>query len=281
MSLVTLPLPKVMARNHDFLHCKASGSLPILPSMTDMGAMQAMCLIKLQTISKYYKLGTTTVRALQDVDLRVDQGEFTAVWGPSGSGKSTLFNVLATIDRPSKGSYTFAGQDVTRLGDQELTRLRQQRIGIIFQSFNLVPVLSALENVTLPLQFGRSNKKQLNERARYLLEEVGLADQQHQRPNQLSGGQQQRVAIARALIAEPSLVLADEPTANLDSKTSELIINLLARLNRDHGTTFLFSTHHDLLIQSARRQLHLKDGLLETEAAQSGKPLPDTQEATS
>jgi putative ABC transport system ATP-binding protein len=221
-----------------------------------------MTLVKLKQVSKDYALGNTTVAALAQIDLEIKRGEFTAIWGPSGSGKSTLLNILATIDCPSRGQYYFEGQDLSELSDKALTALRQCHIGIIFQHFNLVPVLTAVENIMLPMLVGRwhSNLREVKGKALELAEEVGIADYLHHRPDHLSGGQRQRVAIARALIAQPEFIIADEPTANLDSQTSEKIITLMSELNRKHDTTFLFSTHHHTLIEAARRTIHLLDG---------------------
>ena len=224
-----------------------------------------MSFITLTDVSKNYALGNTTVRALKNVDLTIERGEFTAVWGPSGSGKSTLLNILATIDTPSRGSYCFDGRAIDQLSDKSLTDMRQRRIGIIFQHFNLIPVLTALENVMMPMQLNAAQRntlshRALKERALALMNEVGVSDLALSRPDHLSGGQRQRVAIARALITEPEFVVADEPTANLDSHTSEKIIQLMQTLNKQHGTTFIFSTHHNLLIASAERTIQLLDG---------------------
>lgn len=219
-----------------------------------------MSFISLTNVSREYTLGSTTVPALKNINLTIEKGEFTAIWGPSGSGKSTLLNILATIDKPNHGSYQFSGKDVGTMTDKALTTLRQQHIGIIFQNFNLIPVLSALENVMLPVQVGRFKIENLQQRAMSLLEEVGVANYAKHRPDHLSGGQRQRVAIARALISNPDFVIADEPTANLDSETSDKIIQLMADLNEKHNTTFLFSTHHHMLIASAKRTIHLLDG---------------------
>lgn len=224
-----------------------------------------MSFIELRGVDKKYTLGSTSVSALTDINLNIEQGEFTAIWGPSGSGKSTLLNILATIDTPSRGSYHFKNRDLSQLDDKSLTKLRQFEIGIIFQQFNLIPVLTALENVLLPMQVsnakdGDFNSINLKTRAMILLEEVGIADFANQRPDLLSGGQRQRVAIARALISQPEFVIADEPTANLDTDTSQKIIELMRDLNRKHQTTFLFSTHHHLLIEAATRTIQLLDG---------------------
>jgi putative ABC transport system ATP-binding protein len=214
-------------------------------------------------VTKSYELGRTSVPALRGVSLRVEPGEFMAVAGPSGSGKSTLLNLIGCLDRPSSGRILIEGQDLAQLGDDALSDLRARKIGFIFQTFNLIPVLSALENVEFPLLIRGDSKT--TERARRALEEVGLADFARHRPDELSGGQRQRVAVARALATDPVLVLADEPTANLDSKTGEALIDLMLEKNRRDGTTFVFSTHDPKVMQHARRVLRLSDGRLEEE----------------
>jgi len=219
-----------------------------------------MSILSLKNISKRYRLGETDVVALQDIDLEVAQGEFLVVWGASGSGKSTLLNLMATLDTPDTGTLCFDGRDISGLSDTELTRLRQTGIGVIFQSFNLVPVLSALENVMLPLQIRGAKSAEVRAKAEQLLNEVGVGAHAHQRPDQLSGGQRQRVAIARALITSPKVVVADEPTANLDSDNTHRIIELMRELNRQHGTTFVFSTHDPILLDTATRRVQLRDG---------------------
>jgi putative ABC transport system ATP-binding protein len=219
-----------------------------------------MSLIELAAITKNYQLGDTVVPALKGVDLVVEKGEFTVVMGPSGSGKSTLLNILGLLDRPTSGSYRLEGAEVGGVDFDELADTRNRRVGFIFQSFNLVPVLDVLENIELPRLIRGENRRELRARAAKVAGEVGLGHVLHHRPDQLSGGQRQRVAVARALITEPALVLADEPTANLDSATSQQIIDLMLRLNREHGTTFLFSTHDPRIEQHARRVLHIEDG---------------------
>jgi len=202
------------------------------------------------------------VPALRGVSLAVEPGEFMAVAGPSGSGKSTLLNLIGCLDSPSSGRVFVDGQDVQSLDDDALSDLRAHKIGFIFQTFNLIPVLSALENVEFPLLF-RGGKHAGRERAQRALEEVGLQDFARHRPDELSGGQRQRVAVARALVTDPVIVLADEPTANLDSRTGEAIIDLMLEINRRDGTTFIFSTHDPKVMQHARRVVRLHDGRLE------------------
>lgn len=219
-----------------------------------------MALIEMEKIKKDYFLGETVVHALQGIDLLIDKGEFVAIWGPSGSGKTTLLNLIGAIDEPSAGNMRIAGLQVGSLSDNQKSELRNNAIGFIFQSFNLVPVLSALENVMLPLQIKGSSSGEATTRAIRRLEDVGLSEWIHHRPFKMSGGQQQRVAIARALVNDPSLVIADEPTANLDSETARLIIDLLRELNEKEGTTFIFSTHDQRLLDRVRRLVRLEDG---------------------
>ncbi|MDP2342760.1 MAG: ABC transporter ATP-binding protein [Deltaproteobacteria bacterium] len=215
-------------------------------------------LITLAGITKDYVLGAVVVPALKGVDLAIEMGEFTVLMGPSGSGKSTLLNILGLLDRPSAGSYKLEDKEVGDVDFDDLAEVRNRRVGFIFQSFNLVPVLDVIENIELPLLIGGGPVDRA--RVTKLAEDVGLGSVLHHRPDQLSGGQRQRVAIARALVTEPALVLADEPTANLDGVTSEQILELMLRLNRERGTTFLFSTHDPRVERRARRVLHIDDG---------------------
>ena len=219
-----------------------------------------MALIAMSAIVKDYQLGETVVHALRDVNLTIDAGEFVAVWGPSGSGKTTLLNLMGVIDAPTQGTLLFAEQEVARLSDDQQTELRNHSVGFIFQGFNLIPVLSARENVMLPLQIKGVSFKQAGETAMHRLAEVGLDDLAHHRPDKMSGGQQQRVAIARALVTNPSLVIADEPTANLDSATARKIIELMRELNKKENTTFIFSTHDQRLLDRVERLIRLEDG---------------------
>ncbi len=221
-----------------------------------------MSSVKVVDVTKTYELGRTSVPALRGVSLDVEPGEFMAVAGPSGSGKSTLLNVMGCLDHPSSGQVFIQGQDVLSLDDDALSDLRSRKIGFIFQTFNLIPVLSALENVEFPLLF-RGGNHGGRERARRALLEVGLEGFSRHRPDELSGGQRQRVAVARALVTDPVIVLADEPTANLDSKTGEAIIDLMLEINRRDGTTFIFSTHDPQVMVHARRVVRLHDGRLE------------------
>jgi putative ABC transport system ATP-binding protein len=224
------------------------------------GEVISMALIEMQNIKKDYFLGEAVVHALQGIDLQIDTGEFVAIWGPSGSGKTTLLNLIGAIDEPTEGSLEIAGREVRSLSDNQRSELRNESIGFIFQSFNLVPVLSALENVMLPLQIKGAPAGEAKTRALGRLEAVGLADLVNNRPFKMSGGQQQRVAIARALVTDPSLVIADEPTANLDSKTAHMILDLMRDLNEQERTTFIFSTHDQRLLDRVKRLVRLEDG---------------------
>ena len=219
-------------------------------------------LVSLRSIVKEYQLGKTLVPALRGVDLDVQRGEFTVVMGPSGSGKSTLLNIIGCLDRPTSGNYRFDGQEIGRQDFDDLAGLRNEKIGIIFQSFNLIPVLDVIENVEFPCLMRKEKEPiaELRARVKSLCEDVGLGPYLKHRPDELSGGQRQRVAIARALITRPELVLADEPTANLDSKTSEQIIALMQRLNEERGVTFVFSTHDPRVMQHAKRVVYIADG---------------------
>ncbi len=225
-------------------------------------ATEPAALIDLRGVKKDYFLGKTVVTALRGVDLVVEQGEFTVVTGPSGSGKTTLLNIIGCLDRASAGSYRLDGIDVSDRDFDDLAEIRNQKIGFIFQSFNLIPVLNVAENIEFPCAVRRrpEPKQQLRARVEQLAEAVGLKPYLHHKPDELSGGQRQRVAIARALITDPKLVLADEPTANLDSHTSEQIIDLMLALNREKGVTFLFSTHDPRVVRHARRAMAIEDG---------------------
>jgi putative ABC transport system ATP-binding protein len=224
--------------------------------------MSSHNLIELKGITKDYLLGKTKVSALRGVDLSVGAGEFTVVTGPSGSGKTTLLNIIGCLDRATQGSYRLDGEEVGDRDFDALAEVRNRKIGFIFQSFNLIPVLNVAENIEFPCVVRRDaeSKAVLRKRVVALAEAVGLQPYLHHKPDELSGGQRQRVAIARALITQPRLVLADEPTANLDSATSEQIIDLMLALNREKGVTFLFSTHDPRVVSHARRALRIHDG---------------------
>ncbi len=219
-------------------------------------------LINMRQVWKYYELGETRIPALKGIDFTINKGDFVAVWGPSGSGKSTLCNLIGLIDNLSEGSIDLAGREIVHLSDEERSELRNRSIGFVFQHFNLIPVLSALENVMLPLQIQGVSTKIAEKKAFDRLVEMGLGDHIGHRPDKLSGGQRQRVAIARALISDPALVIADEPTANLDSQNARKIIDLMRSINQSNGTTFVFSTHDQRLLNSVQRMVRLQDGMI-------------------
>jgi len=223
-----------------------------------------LSIVEVKDAKKFYALGKTTVEAVKGVSFQIEQGDFISIAGPSGSGKSTILNMIGLIDTPTEGEVFIQGQSVSLLKDRELTRLRHDTIGFIFQSFNLIPVLTTRENIEFPLLLGKDNKltKERRDYIDFLIEEVGLADRQKNRPNELSGGQRQRVAIARALVTKPVIVLADEPTANLDSATGDAILQLMKKVNRDLKTTFIFSTHDAKIVDLADHIIRLKDGLV-------------------
>jgi len=221
-------------------------------------------IIHLKDVSKNYYLDTLKVHALRNINLTVKHGEFVSITGPSGSGKSTLMNILGCLDTPDSGQYFLNGNNVTRLNDDALTHTRNNTLGFIFQNFNLLPRTSALDNVETPLIYAGIGKKERRKIAENYLERVGLIDRIHHHINQLSGGQQQRVAIARALVNKPALILADEPTGNLDSVTSDKIMSILNEVNRNENITILLITHDSKIAQKTQRQLHLLDGKLVT-----------------
>ena len=218
--------------------------------------------IEAKDLKKIYQMGEVEVRALNGVSFQIKRGEVVAIMGPSGSGKSTLMNTLGCLDRPSSGSYLLDGEAVESLNDDQLADIRNRKVGFVFQSFNLLSRTSALANVELPLRYS-GLKEGRKERARAALEAVGLSGRMLHKPTELSGGEQQRVAIARALVNEPAIIMADEPTGNLDSKVGQEIMNLLLNLNRDRGTTLIIVTHDPGVGAQAQRIIHLRDGLLE------------------
>jgi putative ABC transport system ATP-binding protein len=237
-----------------------------------------MAIVELENVRKIYYLGKTEVHALRGVSFSIEKGDFVSIVGPSGSGKSTILNLIGCIDQPTEGLVKINGTVTEGLTDRELTNLRHKTVGFIFQSFNLIPVLNVYENIEFPLLLGkdRPGKKEMREWIMYLIEAVGLADHVHHRSNELSGGQRQRVAIARALATKPEIVLADEPTANLDSKTGQSIIELMKRMNAELNTTFIFSTHDTTIMSIADHVIRLLDGQVvensKSKAAAGGLP---------
>lgn len=222
-----------------------------------------MNIIEIKGLKKDYPLGKTTVHAVRGVDLDIRQGNFMSIVGPSGSGKTTLLNVIGCIDRATEGSVRVGGNEVTSMDDRQVTDLRLHKIGFIFQTFNLIPVLDAAENVEFPLLLMKKHTKgEVRRKAEELLEQVGIREYAHHRPAELSGGQRQRVAIARALVTQPEIVLADEPTANLDSVTGAQILDLMREMNQTRNTTFIFSTHDANVLKYAREVVKIRDGLL-------------------
>lgn len=209
---------------------------------------------------KDYKVGKVFFPALRGISIKIDDGEFTAIAGPSGSGKTTLLNIIGCLDTPTKGEVLLNGININKLSSKEKAELRKERIGFVFQTFNLIPVLTAYENVEIPLILLDVSPEEKNNRIIAILKEVGLSEFVHRRPNEMSGGQQQRVAVARALVKNPSMVLADEPTANLDSTTAKEILALMRELNKKLKTTFIFSTHDQLVMDFAERLINLRDG---------------------
>lgn len=220
--------------------------------------------IELQNIKRYFKIGDVEVQALRGVDLTINKGEYVALMGPSGSGKSTLMNILGCLDTPSAGKYLLNNNDVSQMDDNELAEIRNKEIGFVFQTFNLLARSTALDNVALPLVYAGYSRSDRNERALKTLASVGLADRTDHKPNELSGGQRQRVAIARALINNPSIILADEPTGNLDTKTSYEIMELMEKIH-EQGNTVIIVTHEEDIARRAHRIVRLRDGVIESD----------------
>ena len=221
-------------------------------------------IIEMKEISRIYKMGSEVVKALQSITIDINKGEYVAFMGPSGSGKSTLMNIIGCLDTPTSGTYVLNGHDVSHLTENELAEIRNKEIGFVFQTFNLLPRASALDNVALPLIYAGYGRSEREEKAMQALANVGLEDRAHHRPNELSGGQRQRVAIARALVNNPSIILADEPTGNLDSKTSYDIMDLFQQLH-DQGNTIIMVTHEDDIAHYSHRIVRLRDGLIESD----------------
>jgi len=228
--------------------------------LIDKKGGQDMTLINIKNVKKDYYLGKTLVPALRGVNLDIGKGEFLSIVGPSGSGKTTLLNIVGCLDTPSEGVVEFEGQDVTKFNDKTATLFRRHNIGFIFQTFNLVPVLTAFENVEIPLLMTDLSKEKRKKIVEEWIARVGIADYMHHKPEELSGGQRQRVSIVRALVDNPKLVLADEPTANLDHETGLAIIDIMKKMNKEVGTTFVFSTHDPKVMQEASRVVTLADG---------------------
>jgi putative ABC transport system ATP-binding protein len=222
-------------------------------------------LIRIEDISKVYRMGDVEVHALRGVSLDIAEGEFVAIMGPSGSGKSTLMNIIGCLDQPTAGAYWLDGTDVGTLGDNRLADIRNQKIGFVFQTFNLLARTTAFQNVTLPLIYAGVGRRERRRRSQAALEAVGLGDRINHRPNELSGGQQQRVAIARALVSEPAIILADEPTGNLDTSSGEEITAIFRELNEERGLTVVFVTHDPEIAEQTRRIIQIRDGLVESD----------------
>lgn len=222
-------------------------------------------IVRLEEVSKVYQQGKIEVRAVDHVSLEIDTGDFCALSGPSGSGKTTILNMIGGLDYPNSGKVWLENHDLATMSRAEVARVRRDRIGFVFQAFNLIPVMTAYENAEFVLKLQGVSEKECHERVMAILNEVGLAGLEHRRPDEMSGGQQQRVAIARAIVTRPAIVLADEPTANVDSLTADALLDLMQRLNREDGITFLFSTHDQRVMDRARRLIRLHDGRIESD----------------
>ncbi|MCF8262025.1 MAG: ABC transporter ATP-binding protein [Melioribacteraceae bacterium] len=231
-------------------------------------------MITIEHIAKIYQVGTEEVRALSDVSLKIDANEYVAIMGPSGSGKSTLMNILGCLDTPTKGKYDFTGVNVSEMNDNELAQIRNEKIGFVFQTFNLLPRSTALHNVELPLIYAGIPTVERRERAEAALENVGLSDRMTHKPNELSGGQRQRVAVARALVTKPSIILADEPTGNLDTKTGEDIMYLFNEIY-EQGNTIILVTHEEYIAEHANRIIRVRDGLVESDLQVDNRKIPE------
>ncbi len=241
---------------------------------------QGTPIVEFSEVTKVYRQGELETHALRGLDLVVDRGEFVALWGPSGSGKTTALNLIGALDKPTSGTVWLEGRDLGGLGRRELSALRRDRIGFVFQAYNLIPELTAYENAEAVLALQGVPREEREPRVMKLLDDVGLKGMEHRRPHQLSGGQQQRVSIARAIASNSAVVLADEPTANVDSTTSERLLTIMAQLNAEHGVTFVFSTHDPRVMKYARRLVGLVDGRVDTDVrkaqGEAFEPTPTT-----
>jgi putative ABC transport system ATP-binding protein len=220
-------------------------------------------IVRVENVTKIFQTGAVETKALRGLDLTIEEGEFLALVGPSGSGKTTLLNIIGALDLPTTGKVFISNGDLSRLSQSQLSDLRLHKLGFVFQAYNLIPVLSAYENVEFVLLLQGVSPQERKERVEKILSEVGIAEQMHKRPGEMSGGQQQRVAVARAMVSKPRFILADEPTANLDSKTGSSLLDMMRELNEKHNTTFLFSTHDSMVMERARRIVYLKDGQID------------------
>ncbi len=241
-----------------------SNSVPLLP----MTAEQSPAIVRVENVSRIYRQGDSEIAALDNVNLTIQAGEFVALVGPSGSGKTTLLNMIGGLDSPTSGHIWIGGTDITRLSRSALSEVRLQHIGFVFQEYNLIPVLSALENVEYVMLLRGIAERECRERAMALLAELGLAGMEHRRPAELSGGEQQRVAVARAIVSEPLIILPDEPTANLDSVSGAALLDLMREMNEKKGVTFVFSTHDPMVMRRAKRIVHMRDGRIIEDVAQ-------------
>ena len=223
-----------------------------------------------QGLTKVYQMGAVQVHALRGLSLQIAPGEVVAIMGPSGSGKSTLMNILGCLDRPTAGEYILGGERVSKLNDDQLASIRNRKVGFVFQGFNLLSRSSALSNVEMPLRYRSGNGINRRQRSKEILEAVGLGDRLYHRPNELSGGQQQRVAIARALVNDPAIVMADEPTGNLDTQSGNEIMELLLKLNKERGTTLIIVTHDPEVAQRTQRVVHIRDGIIDSKEEAQG-----------
>ena len=252
----------------------------MIPVMQTVSNKNGKVIIRLQDVERIYKVGVENIHALDGINLELRENEYVAVMGPSGSGKSTLMNVLGCLDRATSGTYELDGEDTTKMSDAALARVRNERIGFVFQSFELLGQLSALKNVEMPLIYSKNGWWTRRKRAKNVLERVGLGDRIKHKPNQISGGEKQRVAIARSLVCNPSILLADEPTGNLDSKTSEGILKLFDQLHQE-GQTIILVTHEDFVAHHAKRIINMKDGQICSDVSNNRNPRNNTSKQDS